>query len=217
ARQPVRLRDPGVDEVIGVGLGTGPGPLGVVRLLLIRLARDAVILEAGVNALAGRGQVGAHVLVVEVEADVAIEIAIPEVARIAFLGAPHLLGAVGVATEGGHAGVARDRRVHAVDRAGTGMRDAVGVDEEVAESGARELGIEAGFVGAFGQPEAVGRAAEKAAVLGRRHLHLGAYGGRIHRQQREKTVRRRAGDAVDQDELLDGPEGGDVYVLPLVV
>src|SRR5439155_3438491 len=120
------------------------------------------------NALAGRGEVGAAVLVVEIEADGAVEVAIPEVARIALLGAPHLLGAVGVATEGGHAGFARDRRVHAVDRAGTGMRDAVRVDEEVAESRARELGVEAGLVGAFGQPEALGRAPEEAAVPGRR-------------------------------------------------
>src|SRR5207237_215173 len=133
-----------------------------------------------------------------------------------FLRAPDLLRAVRIAAEGGDAGGTGDRCVDPVDRTRSGMRDAVGVDEEVADAGTRELHLEPGLERAFGEPEAVGRAPEEAAILGDRDLDLRARGPRRHAEQRKEAVRRGAGDDLDQATLLVGTERGDEVLLPLV-
>ena len=87
------------------------GPL-VVQLVV----GDGVVLDARVHPDALRVHVRADVVHRQVEADVAVEVAVERIARVALLGAPHLLRRLRVAAEGGHAGRAVDRRVDAVHR-----------------------------------------------------------------------------------------------------
>ena len=53
--------------------------------------------------LSSGGQVRLDVIEIQVEADVAVKIAVARVARVAFLAAPDLLGGIEVAAEGGDA------------------------------------------------------------------------------------------------------------------
>ena len=71
----------------------------VVGLLVVGAAGDLVILDAEVSADAGLVQVRPEVVVVEVEADVAVEVAVVVIAGVAFDGAPDLLGRLGVAAK----------------------------------------------------------------------------------------------------------------------
>src|SRR5206468_11587073 len=127
-----------------------PRPLRLVGLLVVCLAGDAVVLEPGVNALPGRRKVGADVVPIEIEADVAVEIAVPRVPRVALVRAPDLLRAVRISSEGRYPRRAGDRRVDAIDGARLRVADPVAVDEEVADAGSRELFVEPGLVRAFG-------------------------------------------------------------------
>jgi hypothetical protein len=90
-------------------------------------------LKAGVEPMALRMHVRADVLERQVEADVAVEVAIVRIAGIAFRGAPDLLGALGVAGEGRDPGRAVDRSVQAIDRRLVSVEEAMGVDHEVAD------------------------------------------------------------------------------------
>ena len=60
-------------EVAGVLGGFFQGGLRVVRLLVIAAAGDLVVLDAGVGADAGLVQVRLDVVVIEIEADVAVK------------------------------------------------------------------------------------------------------------------------------------------------
>src|SRR4029077_12567656 len=130
ARPPRRAGEPrdrppaGLDEVTGVRLGALARTVRVVGFLVVVLPRDAVVLEPRVQPLARGRQVGPHVRELQVEADVAVEVAVPEVARIAFLGAPYLLRAVGISPEDRDARLAGDGRIDAVDGTGARVRDA---------------------------------------------------------------------------------------------
>ena len=91
-RQAPELRHAGVEEMARVLVGGPQGGRAVIHLLVGRAAGDAIVLEAGEAALAGRGQVRLHVIQVEVEADVAVEVAVARVARVAGVPAPDLRG-----------------------------------------------------------------------------------------------------------------------------
>jgi hypothetical protein len=97
--------------------------------------RDGVVLETRRHAVALRVHVGADVFERQVEADVAIKIAIVTVARVTLLRAPHLLRRFRVAPECGHPAGAVERSIDAV--LGTLIREenAVRIDEEVANTG----------------------------------------------------------------------------------
>ena len=136
AGQPFDLLFAVEHEVAGVLGGLVQRGLGVVGLLVVGAAGDLVILDAEQAADAGLVQVRLEILVIEVEADVAVEIAVVVVAGIAFDGAPDLLGRFGVAGQGGDAAPgAEDRGIDAVLGPRLGEQDAVRVDEEVADAG----------------------------------------------------------------------------------
>ena len=103
---------------------------------MVGAAGDLVVLDAEMAADAGLVQVRLEVFVIEVEADVAVEVAVVVVAGVALDGAPDLLGRFGVAGQGGDAALgAEDRGVDAVARPRLGEQDAVRVGEEVADAG----------------------------------------------------------------------------------
>src|SRR5581483_10593103 len=106
-----------------------------IHLLVVRSAGDFVILDAEVAADAGLVQVRPEILEVEVEADVAIKVAIIEVSGIAFHRAPDLLGRFGVAAQRRDAALGTaDRSVHPEARSRLRKEHAVRVGKEVAYS-----------------------------------------------------------------------------------
>ena len=80
------LLAPVEDEIARVVRRPFPRDVGPVRLLPSALARDAMILEAGEFAQPVRLDVGLDVIKIEVVADVAIEIAVGGITRIALDG-----------------------------------------------------------------------------------------------------------------------------------
>ena len=166
----------------------------VERLLLLRVAGDAVILDPDVHALARRGQIGADVVVVEVITHVAVEIAVGLIARIPFERTPHLLGRFHVPAKGGNPARIVQRRVDGIEGAGRGIHDGMGVDHEVLNAIVLEEHVYTWIVSAFGQPEPQRGTAKKAAVFLHANADLRARRLFVHLQEWQVPVGGRAGD-----------------------
>src|SRR5207237_5850294 len=95
-------------------------------------------------AFAGRLHVRLYIIVIEVPSDIAIELAVHGVARIAVLRAPHLHGALRIARERAHAAGSVDGRVDAAARARHGVGWRVRIDEEEADVLGGEILVDAG-------------------------------------------------------------------------
>ena len=163
-------------EVHGVHRRLGLGDVRIVDPLVVQLVvGDGVVLEAGRHPVPLGMDVRPDVVHRQVEADVAVEVAVVRVAGVAVLGAPHLLGRLGVAAESGHAARAVERRVDAVDRTAIGVEDAVRVDEEVADARFAQQLVDAGDIAALAQPHAPRAAAEVLLVEVGGDVNLGAH------------------------------------------
>ena len=174
-----RLLATGGEEVGGVRFHGCEREGAVIDFLVRRGTGDATILEAGEAPQVRAGQVGADVVEVEVEAHVAVEVAIARVAGIALVAAPDLACGFEVAGEGGDA----IRREHggedAVARPRSGVQQPVRVHDEPADVRLLEHSFDALEVGAFRQPDAARVAAEAAPVVVARGEDLCADGGRV--------------------------------------
>ena len=145
---------------------------------------------------------GADVIEIEVEADVAIEIAVARVAGITLMFAPDLAGGIVVAAKGGHAPGCINRRVGAVARAGLGMQNAVRIENEPADIGLLQKIFHAAQVRAFGQPDAARRPAETAHIMFARSEDLTADGLRVVGHQRQQPMGGGGGDDLQQAGVL---------------
>ena len=191
-------------EVRGVQARLAARDVRVVDPLVVQLVvGDRVVLDAGVDAVPLGVDVRLDVVERQVEADVAVEVAVVRVARVALLGAPDLLGRLHVAAEGGDAARAVERRVDAVDRAAIGEQDAVRVDEEVADRRLAQQLVDARDVAALAEPHAARAVAEVALVEIGGDVDLGADGGPVAVHEREEGVRRGRGDHLDAAGLLE--------------
>ncbi len=204
-------------EVAGVVRGPLQRRLRVVRLFLVGAAGDLVVFDAEQAADARLVQVRPQVVVVEVEADVAVEVAVVVVAGVALDGAPDLLGRLGVAAEGGDGGAgALDRGVDAELRPRRGEQDAVRVGEEVADAGVVEQVLDALDVAALRQPDALRPFAEVPFKLAAADLDLCPAGVLVAVHQRQKAVRGAAGDQLQLARLEEAAEAAQevVAILP---
>src|SRR5262249_40199896 len=182
-------------EVAGVFGGFLQCDVRVISFPVRAAASDLVILDAGVAADTGLMQVWPDIIVVEIEADVAIELAVDVVARIAFDGAPNLLGGLGVAPHAGDAALGtHDRSIDAVLRPRLREQDAVRIDEEVADAALFEDFIDARDIAALGQPHALRAFAEMPLELGATDFNLGTHGVDVVGHERQEAVRRAARD-----------------------
>ena len=122
-------------------------------------------------------QMWLEILVIEIEADVAIELPVNVVAGITFQGAPDLLGRLGVAPEAIDAAAGTlDRRVDAELRTRVGEDDAVRVGEEVADAAASQDVIDPFDIAALRQPDPLRPATEMALEFPRADFDLRVYG-----------------------------------------
>src|SRR5207248_2481545 len=153
------------EEITGVFVRGAQRGAPVVGFLRARAAGDAMILDAGKTAMFGRRQIRPHVIEIEVEADVAVEIAITRVAGISFVPAPDLFGGIELATERGDAVRREDGREHAVARPRPRVQHTVRVRDEPADVRLLQNSFHAGGVGAFRQPDAARIATETTAIM----------------------------------------------------
>ena len=120
-----------VAGVIGGGLKRG---LAVVNALFAG-AGDGVIFDAGESALAVSRHVGLDIVVIEIESDIAVEVAIAKVTGIPFFLAPDLPGGIEVAPKGGEAVGREYGGKDAVTGARCGEQNSVRVGDEPANAG----------------------------------------------------------------------------------
>src|SRR6266567_8998820 len=119
-----------LEEMAGV-FRRGPQPgRPVVNPFFPFAAGNRVIFEAGKAPRAGHGQVRFYVVVVEVEPDVAVKIAVARVARIPFLFAPDLPRRIEIPAERRQAVLGEEGREHPVARPRVRVQNPVGIDDE---------------------------------------------------------------------------------------
>jgi len=99
-------------------------------------------------------------VLVQLEADVAVILAVVVVGRVADVRAPHQLGRHRVPGERRHAGRAIHGGADAELRPRLGVIEGVRIDEEVTDARLGEDVVQAGIEGAFRHPHALGRAAK---------------------------------------------------------
>ena len=113
--QLLNLRDALTQKMPCVFAGGRQGMVALVNLLLA-FAGDAKIFYAGKTAVVRRRQVRLDVIEIQIEADVAVEIAVARIAGIALVLAPDLPRGIEVAPKRGDAVRRVDRRKGAVTR-----------------------------------------------------------------------------------------------------
>src|SRR5438034_2575039 len=113
----------------GMLVGRLDGSVAIIDLLGLRAACDAIVFDSGEAALVGRGQAGSHIRQIEIEADVAVKIAVARVAGVAFVAAPDLAGGIAVAAKGGNPFGGENRGEDGIARLRAGMENAVSVSD----------------------------------------------------------------------------------------
>src|SRR5262249_23645759 len=143
-------------------------------------------------------QVRLQVFGVEIEADVAIKLAILVIAGIALDRTPNLLRRFCIAAEHDHAALGTDdRSIDAIARPRMSEQDAVRVGEEIADAGVAEQFIDAFVVSAFSEPDALWPPAEVPLELARAELDLSPHGVAVAIHQWQKAVCRGAGNDLE--------------------
>src|SRR5688572_19473839 len=97
----------------------------VVRLLLIGVTGDAAIFNSRKAAVWRGREIWLDVIVVEVERDIPIEVAIASIPWIPFVPAPDLFRRLKIASERGDRIRREHRREYSVTRPRTGMKNPV--------------------------------------------------------------------------------------------
>src|SRR5678816_716560 len=168
-----------------------------VRLLVVGLAGDPVILQAGHHARAVRSDFPVEILLLKVEADVAVEVPVIDVARIAFLPRPHLATRLGVAREERGTVRRNDRRVDTERRTRSREQETVAVQHGEADASLRELGVEGRIVCALREPGAGRSPPGEGFERANAELELGANSFARGEHAREVAMGRRAREEFD--------------------
>src|SRR5947209_5739216 len=129
-RQFFNLLHSGGEEMAGMSVCRFEGGLALINFFGAGLARDAVVFDSGEGALLRRRQVWTQIIEIEIESDVAIEIAVARIARVAPFPAPDLPCGIRIASKRSQPARRNDRRKNG--RAGARMRvkDAVSIENE---------------------------------------------------------------------------------------
>ena len=160
--------------------------------------------------------VGADVVVFEIETTIAVEIAVLAIAGVTFFCAPDLFTGFDIATEGGGPCGGEDGGKDAVGGTGFGMEESVGIENEPADFGFLEVVFYSWVVGAFGQPDTAGIAPETLVVVVACDLDLGADGLRKFAHEGKKSVSGSAGNDFENASVLEFAEGVDEVAVVVV-
>src|SRR5688572_9147106 len=135
----LHLLDTDLHEVPGVFSGGLQRSGTVVHFFVEVVAGDGVIFDAGETANAARGKVGADIVVIEIETDIAVKIAVAPSAGVTFVLAPDLPRGFEITPKGGDAVFAEHRSEDAVARSRPRVEQAVSVDDKPADAGFLEM------------------------------------------------------------------------------
>lgn len=202
-----------VSRVFGRALA---GKIGAIGFFVGGLARDAVVFEAGKFAQAVGLDVRANVVVIEVEAAVAIKVAVFAIAGVALLCAPDLFTGFDIATKGGGPGRGKDGGEDALGGPRIGVEDSVGVDDEPANFCFGEVAFDPGRVGTFWQPDAPRVAAKAVAIILAGDLDLRTNGLRKFLHEGKKAVGGAAGNNFEDACILKFTKSGQEVALVTV-
>jgi len=173
---------------------------------VVGLARDAEILEAGIQANPVRVKVGSEIVQVEIVGDIAIEFTVMRIARVSLGGAPNLPGQGRVTAEYGQAGGRVDGSMDAKAGTRVGTRDSVRFEDSIADAVLSQNAIHSLAVTALRQPEAFGPSPEELFETGEAHADLSANSRRTHSQERKIAMGGGGGDDLDMAGRHEGPE-----------
>ena len=155
-------------------------PFGYIRFFVAVLSRNPVILDSRVDSHAISMNVGPDVIQFEVVADVAVELAIIEIARIANRGTPNLTRGIRITAEGGNTGRANDGCVNAVSRPVVRPRHAMGFQNGVPYTMFPQKAVHARVVAALREPKTLRRLPENLPVVLHANLDLCPHRGFIY-------------------------------------
>src|SRR5438876_465677 len=127
---------------------------------------------------------GPEIIQIEIERDVAIEIAITRVARIPSLPAPDLAGRIRIASKRRQPGRSHDRGENRITWSRMRIEDTMRIENKPANPCLAQHRLDALRVSAFRQPEAARSAAEAASIMIAGDQNLGAQRSGMLRQQR---------------------------------
>ena len=167
--------------MLGVNFRLSLRPCGHVWLLVIAFARDPMVLDAGIDASTIRMNVRPDVLEIQVVGNIAVELAVVVIPRIAVGGAPYLPGRIGVPPERRDAGRTINRRVDAITWAFVRAGDAVRLQDSEPDSFFVEKSVKAREVSALRQPETFGLLPKSLPVVLYAYPDLCAHGRFVHR------------------------------------
>ena len=142
AHDPAKVLDlffPIEHKISGMAGGAFAGEMGAVGFFVWGATGDSIIFESSKLAKAVGLDVGADVVVLQIEAAIAVEIAVLGVPRVTFFGAPDLFTGFDIAPERGGACGGEDGGEDAVGGAGFGMEETVGIEDEPADFGFLEV------------------------------------------------------------------------------
>src|SRR5215471_11532563 len=139
--------------MLRMNFGFSLRPFGHVWILVIPLARDAMVFDPRVHAGAIRLNVRTDVIVIEFVADVSIELPVIIVSGITLAGAPDLARTIRIASESCDSGRAIYWCVDAVARPFIGTGDAMCFQDGKADSFLIQESVQTGRVTALRKPE----------------------------------------------------------------
>ena len=192
--------------MLGVNFGFSLGPFRYIWVFGIAFSGDAMILDAGVNADAARENIWLDIVVIQIVANVAIELAVIVVSRIAVPRTPYLPGRIRITPERGDPGWAMHRRMNAV--AGPFVRtcNPVCFQDRKSNSHLIEQRVHAGEVSALREPETGRHSSKTLPVLLHADFNLRPYRRLVDREQGQIPVRRGAGNDLQITKCLEPME-----------
>src|ERR1041385_6899193 len=189
-----------------VNFGFSLRPLEHVWLLEIVFAGDAIVFDAGIRTDAIRVDIRPDVILFEVVADVAVELAVIVISRISLRSAPDLAGTFRVTAEGGDTGRTIHRSIDAIARPFSSACDAVRFQDGEPYSCLVEKIVHPGEISALREPETSRPPPENLAVVFRTHFYLCANRRLVHRKDRQVGMCGGAGHDLDIAQHLKSTE-----------
>src|SRR6185503_10777753 len=133
-----------------------------------------MVLDTRKRARLRIGQVRLHVIKIEVETDIAVEVPVAWVAWVTLLLAPNLRSGIEVPPKSREPIGREDWREHAIARPRTGKQHAMGIEKEPANSRFLQERVDGRGIGAFGQPDATRVCPETGSIMVARGENLAA-------------------------------------------
>ncbi len=205
------LSDSIAHEVCGVRCRPFGCPLGHIRLLFVErnLPGNPMIFYSDIAPHAVIMQVRLDVIeILRVVSEIPVEFAVIRISGIPDLRAPDLLARLGIPGKDSNIVWCDHRGIDSASRPWRSIQNRVRVTDEKANAGFMQIRVIARIEGAFSQPDTTRRPVEMLDVVRSRDLYLSPLGSLV-RHERQKAMRRAAGDDFEVSRILQITEPFD--------